>query len=70
MTFTHASGKVKLANAAAGMTREAHAVANGIPNEYLGNMEEVRELSALCAIIYSHFGDLQDLTTQVNGRQE
>lgn len=35
------------------LTRQAHVVGNGMPNEYLQDMEQVRDLEAFAAVVYS-----------------
>ncbi|PHH71977.1 hypothetical protein CDD80_4854 [Ophiocordyceps camponoti-rufipedis] len=35
------------------LTRQAHVIGNGMPNEYLQEMETVRELEAFAAVVYS-----------------
>ena len=35
------------------MTRQAHAIGNGVPNEYVQAIESVKELEAFAAVIYS-----------------
>jgi peroxin-3 len=35
------------------LTRQAHAIGNGMPNEYLQQMETVRDLEAFAAVVYS-----------------
>ncbi|KAG5913523.1 hypothetical protein E4U42_001082 [Claviceps africana] len=35
------------------LTRQAHVVGNGVPNEYLEDMETVRALEAFAAVVYS-----------------
>ena len=35
------------------LTRQAHAIGNGVPNEYLQEMEAVRDLEAFAAVVYS-----------------
>jgi peroxin-3 len=35
------------------LTRQAHAIGNGVPNEYLQEMESVRPLEAFAAVVYS-----------------
>lgn len=48
--------KAKLATILAVMSRQAHVIGNGVPNEYVQAMEEVRELDAFAAVVYSsHF---------------
>ncbi|EPS37631.1 hypothetical protein H072_8637 [Dactylellina haptotyla CBS 200.50] len=47
--------KTKVANVLAVVTRQAHLVGNGIPNEYLKAMEKQQDLTGFSAIIYSNF---------------
>ncbi|OTB04950.1 hypothetical protein M426DRAFT_320257 [Hypoxylon sp. CI-4A] len=35
------------------LTRQAHAIGHGMPNEYLQEMEQVRDLEAFAAVVYS-----------------
>ncbi|KAI0901936.1 Peroxin-3 [Annulohypoxylon nitens] len=35
------------------LTRQAHVIGNGMPNEYLTDMEQVRDLEAFAAVVYS-----------------
>lgn len=35
------------------LTRQAHVIGNGVPNEYLQDMESVRDLEAFAAVVYS-----------------
>src|SRR6185436_8910251 len=35
------------------LTRQAHTIGHGMPNEYLQEMETVRELEAFAAVVYS-----------------
>jgi peroxin-3 len=35
------------------LTRQAHAIGNGMPNEYLQDMEQVRDLEGFAAVVYS-----------------
>ncbi|KAI4599948.1 peroxin [Pestalotiopsis sp. 9143b] len=35
------------------LTRQAHVIGNGMPNEYLQEMESVKDLEALAAVVYS-----------------
>ncbi|CAG7995934.1 unnamed protein product [Penicillium nalgiovense] len=54
--------KTKLANLLAVMTRQAHVIGNGAhpPNEYLVSMDQnVRELEAFSAVVYSSNFDLE-----------
>ena len=48
-----AQAKAKLATILAVITRQAHAIGNGVPNEYVQAMEGVRELEAFAAVVYS-----------------
>ena len=45
--------KCKVANTLAIFCRQAHAIGSGTTNEYLAAMEEVRELEAFAAVVYS-----------------
>ncbi|KAJ6264818.1 hypothetical protein Dda_0970 [Drechslerella dactyloides] len=47
--------KTKVANILAVVTRQAHLIGNGIPNEYLKAMEKRQDLTGFSAIIYSNF---------------
>ncbi|KAF3925651.1 hypothetical protein ABW21_db0208100 [Orbilia brochopaga] len=47
--------KTKVANVLAVVTRQAHLIGNGIPNEYLKAMEKRPDLTGFSAIIYSNF---------------
>ncbi len=47
------TSKTKLANILAVMTRQAHSIGNGVPNEYLQAMESVGDLEGFAAIVYS-----------------
>lgn len=44
---------VKLPIVLATLTRQAHKIGNGVPNEYLQAMEQVRDLEAFAAVVYS-----------------
>ncbi|KUJ19868.1 Peroxin-3 [Mollisia scopiformis] len=44
---------VKLPIVLAILTRQAHSIGNGVPNEYLQAMEQVRDLEAFAAVVYS-----------------
>jgi peroxin-3 len=55
--------KAKLAAILAVITRQAHAVGNSMPNEYVQAMEGVQDLQAFAAVVYSsnyEFGILGD----------
>ena len=43
----------KLATILAVMTREAHQIGSGVPNEYVQALESVSDLEAFAAVIYS-----------------
>jgi peroxin-3 len=43
----------KLPIVLATITRQAHNIGNGVPNEYLQTMEQVRDLEAFAAVVYS-----------------
>jgi peroxin-3 len=44
---------VKLPIVLAILTRQAHSIGNGVPNEYLQSMEQIRDLEAFAAVVYS-----------------
>lgn len=44
---------VKLPIVLAILTKQAHSIGNGVPNEYLQAMEGVRDLEAFAAVVYS-----------------
>lgn len=44
---------IKLPILLATLTRQAHSIGNGVPNEYLQSMEQVRDLEAFAAVVYS-----------------
>lgn len=44
---------VKLPIVLAILTRQAHSIGNGVPNEYLQAMEQVKDLEAFAAVVYS-----------------
>ena len=54
----HAS--TKLANILAVLTREAHKMVNGVPNEYVQAIEAVNELEAFAALVYSSNFETED----------
>lgn len=49
----------KLATILAVMTREAHKIGNGVPNEYVQAIEAVSELEAFAALVYSSNFDFE-----------
>jgi Peroxin-3 len=51
--------KTKLANTLAGFCRQAHAIGSGATNEYLTSMEQVRDLEAFAAVVYSSNFDFE-----------
>ncbi|EWC45066.1 hypothetical protein DRE_06205 [Drechslerella stenobrocha 248] len=55
--------KTKVANVLAVVTRQAHLIGNGIPNEYLKAMEKQPDLTGFSAIIYSNFDMSKALPT-------
>lgn len=48
-----ANASTKLANILAILTREAHKIGNGVPNEYVQAAEGVSELEGFAAVVYS-----------------
>lgn len=53
ITEIHDPKPVKLPIVLAILTKQAHNIGNGVPNEYLQAMENVRDLEAFAAVVYS-----------------
>ncbi|KAL1637291.1 peroxin [Diplodia intermedia] len=53
------SAKTKVANTLAIFCRQAHAIGSGTNNEYLSAMEDVRDLEAFAAVVYSSNFDFE-----------
>lgn len=60
--------KAKLANILAVLTRQAHAIGNGVPNRYAQAIEGVKELEAFAAVIYSSHFEFEALEDGGDGR--
>ena len=56
------SPRIKLANVLAVITRQAHAIGNGMPNVYMQAMEQVKELESLAVVIFSSDSDLEEVS--------
>lgn len=54
------TAKAKLATILAVMTKQAHYVGAGMPNEYVQAMEGVREVEAFAAVVYSSAFELEN----------
>lgn len=61
---------VKLPVVLAVLTKQAHSIGNGVPNEYLQAMEQVRELEAFAAVVYSCNWEAEVGGTQEDGNEE
>ena len=66
----------KLANILAVVTRQAHSIGNGVPNVYVQAMEDVRDIEAFAAVVYSsnfehvvNLGIEPERTTEPESRQ-
>lgn len=60
--------RAKLAAILAVVTKQAHAIGNGVPNKYAQAIESVKELEAFAAVIYSsqfEFEALGDARTEL-----
>lgn len=60
--------RAKLAAILAVVTKQAHAIGNGVPNKYAQAIEGVKELEAFAAVIYSsqfEFEALGDARTEL-----
>lgn len=53
------TASAKFATILAVMTREAHKIGNGVPNEYVQAIESVSELEAFAAVVYSSNFELE-----------
>ncbi|KAL8878550.1 MAG: hypothetical protein Q9198_003661 [Flavoplaca austrocitrina] len=53
--------KAKLAAILAVVTKQAHAIGNGVPNTYAQAIENVKELEAFAAVIYSSYFEFEAL---------
>ena len=49
------------------MTRQAHVIGNGVSNEYVQAMEEIRDLEAFAAVVYSSPSELEGVNAIVGG---
>ncbi|RDW70287.1 hypothetical protein BP5796_08684 [Coleophoma crateriformis] len=58
---------VKLPIVLALLTRQAHNIGNGVPNEYLQSMEQVRDLEAFAAVVYSSNWESEITPLNVDG---
>ena len=58
---------VKLPIVLAILTRQAHSIGNGVPNEYLQAMEQVRDLEAFAAVVYSSNWESEILPLEEEG---
>lgn len=45
--------KTELVNILAVMTRQAYVIGSGVPNEYVQALDEIRDLEAFAAVVYS-----------------
>ena len=59
------TASTKLATILAVMTREAHRIGNGVPNEYVQAIESVSELEAFAAVVYSSKFDFETLSEAI-----
>ncbi|KAI9847791.1 MAG: peroxin [Sclerophora amabilis] len=62
--------KMKVATILAVLTRQAHAIGNGLPNEYLQAMETVQELGAFAAVVYSSNFEIEAHEGEGEGKGE
>lgn len=58
---------VKLPIILAILMRQAHSIGNGVPNEYLQSMEQVRDLEAFAAVVYSSNWESEISPTNIDG---
>jgi peroxin-3 len=62
--------KAKVANSLAVFCRQAHAIGSGANNEYLAAIEEVRDLEAFAAVVYSSNFEFEAPNTGAEGGNE
>ena len=62
--------KVKLAAVLAVVTRQAHQIGSGVPNLYLQAMENVSELEAFAAVVYSNQWEAEGNKEKAEGNTE
>lgn len=63
-----AQPKTKLATILAAMMRQAHVIGSGVPNEYVQALDEVRDLEAFAAVVYSSRFELDAMEEDIDPR--
>ena len=59
------TASAKLATILAVITKQAHYIGQGLPNEYVQAMESVRELEGFAAVVYSSAFELENMSAEV-----
>lgn len=60
--------KTELVNILAVMTRQAYVIGSGVPNEYVQALDEIRDLEAFAAVVYSSRFELDALGENIDSR--
>lgn len=60
--------KTELVNILAVMTRQAYVIGNGVPNEYVQALDEIRDLEAFAAVVYSSRFELDAMGENMDSR--
>lgn len=60
--------KIELVNILAVMTRQAYVIGSGVPNEYVQALDEIRDLEAFAAVVYSSRFELDAMGENIDPR--
>lgn len=60
--------KTELVNILAVMTRQAYVIGSGVPNEYVQALDEIRDLEAFAAVVYSSRFELDAIGENIDPR--
>ena len=60
--------KIELVNILAVMTRQAYVIGSGVPNEYVQVLDEIRDLEAFAAVVYSSRFELDAMGENIDPR--
>lgn len=60
--------KTELVNILAVMTRQAYVIGSGVPNEYVQALDEIRDLEAFAAVVYSSRFELDAMGENMDSR--
>lgn len=60
--------KTELVNILAVMTKQAYVIGSGVPNEYVQALDEIRDLEAFAAVVYSSRFELDAMGENIDSR--